>query len=78
MGSSACDGHLSNRNLSLNRRENGFAIDTTKPTILTINPAFQQSIGAQELPTFDDIVMLNLHYSCYGRATDIGTEVPEE
>uniref|UniRef100_A0A1I7YWG6 Metalloendopeptidase n=1 Tax=Steinernema glaseri TaxID=37863 RepID=A0A1I7YWG6_9BILA len=50
-----------------------FAINASKPVIYALNPAYQQSVGSQQLPSFVDVAMMNLHYSCYDRCNTSGT-----
>ncbi|EYB98935.1 hypothetical protein Y032_0126g1311 [Ancylostoma ceylanicum] len=41
-----------------------FAVDPNQPTVIALNPAYQNSMGQREAPAFSDVRMINWVYNC--------------
>lgn len=47
--------------------ESYFALDKSKPNIYAIEPNQQATMGNRIAPSFNDLLLINTHYSCLGR-----------
>ncbi|KAK0413000.1 hypothetical protein QR680_006531 [Steinernema hermaphroditum] len=51
-----------------------FAIDNTKPTLLSKDPGYQHTMGQRVSPAFSDVWLINLQHGCLDRCNSSNTK----